>query len=96
MSELIPFTIKIYGELLKAIHETYDRHGERTAEFIRKAIIERLEAKGIEVRAELKNLPTRRGVGGWPTHRANRRWSQRGTSDRPRARTQSTQADEKR
>lgn len=64
--ELVPITVKVYPAMMTAIR----RVARNPSEFIRAAIIERLQKLNIAIDPSLTEAPSRQGVGGKPTHRS--------------------------
>lgn len=72
VDQMVFVGFKIPEELREQARAAAETLQESEGQFIRAAIVEKLEKMGVILERNLVRAPSRRGVGGFPTHKRNR------------------------
>lgn len=83
MEQMVFVGFKIPEELRDRTRAAAEQMHESEGQFIRAAIVEKLERMGVTLGRDLVRAPSRRGVGGYPTHKARQSESNPMLNDAP-------------
>lgn len=72
MEQMVFVGFKIPEELREKTRAAAETLNESEGQFIRAAIVEKLEKMGVPMERNYVRPPSRRGIGGFPTHKRNR------------------------